>query len=137
MKFWQKKNNLRFKTAVKFFFLIVLLSTAGFLGKNLASYRSGQKLKVPVSSRIPSVFPAKVTLEQELRSMGIEINDHFVETEVDLVATLSSGTTLFLKKEDNYSKTLASLQSILKNIRIEGKWPLKIDLRFRRPILSY
>jgi hypothetical protein len=72
-----------------------------------------------------------------LASLGVKINGQIVEIEEDLVATFSSGTTLWLKKAEDYSPTLASLQLILKNIRIEGKWPLKIDLRFQRPVLSY
>jgi len=137
MRFWPRKNQPKFKVAVRALFLILLLFTVGFLIKNFSriSFQLVDQGPTPIVFQSPQ--PEEAVLEQGLASLGIEIKSPLIETGADIIATFSSGTTLLVKKENDYSKTLASLQLILKNIRIEGKWPLKIDLRFRRPVLSY
>ncbi len=77
------------------------------------------------------------SLEILLKSSGEEIVGKIDDEGDYLVATISSGTTIYLNKVLNHEKILASLQLIFKNIRIEGRWPLIIDLRFSRPILRY
>lgn len=118
--------------------LILLLTTAGVLIRNFPFFGNlvkSERLEKPLVLQSP--WPVKSSLEEELESLGVKIDGKIIEIEEDLVATFSSGTTLWLKKAEDYSPTLASLQLILKNVRIEGKWPLKIDLRFQRPVLSY
>lgn len=79
------------------------------------------------------------SLKKEMIILGIEIKGMPIIDGNEVMATLSSGTIVYFKKNgsEDYSKILASLQLILENIKIEGRWPLKIDLRFKRPVLSF
>lgn len=54
-----------------------------------------------------------------------------------LEATLSGNLHVFLNKEEEISKQVASLQYILNRSKIEGKLPSIIDLRFDKPVLKY
>ena len=52
-------------------------------------------------------------------------------------ATLSGNLHVFLKKDEEISRQVASLQYILNRSKIEGKIPSIIDLRFDKPVLKY
>jgi len=58
-----------------------------------------------------------------------------VENQKGLVLFLSE-TEVFLPTEELPSK-IASLQMILSRAKIEGKMPIKIDLRFKKPVITF
>lgn len=91
---------------------------------------------IPLLSPLSESFFIKNDSEI-LKQAGIEISGSLIEEENALVATLSSGTTVFFKKGEEIEQKLPSLQLILKNIKMEGRWPVKIDLRFTRPVIGY
>lgn len=123
-KIRKKRNNLLIPAVV---ILVGIIFLGGLFLK---------KSKTTISSQIVDTSP-KIFFENQLKLAGIELGGDIIETEKDLEVTLSSGTKLLVKKKFDYSAELASLQLILQNIRIEGRWPLKIDLRFQRPVLGY
>ena len=54
-----------------------------------------------------------------------------------VVITTSENVELLFSGEIEISEQLATLQLIVKNATIEGKSPNRIDLRFKRPVVSY
>lgn len=133
MKHLRNKKNKRKGVRLLFFgallgLVIVLITGKRFFFKRTDSLGDSQN-SVSFKTNLES-------FEMALKNLGIPISSKTFEKDY-LTATLSSGTTLYLPVKDDYSSELASLQIIFKNIRIEGKWPEKIDLRFSRPVLSY
>jgi len=120
-------------------FFLFLLVVVGFSYPKIVNYqwrKTGNRLKPEIIQPI-SLEDRQAELQKKIELLGVEIPNEFKKNGDDLVATLSSGTTLIIRKDYDPSFLLASLHLIFKNIRIEGKWPLIIDLRFSRPILSY
>lgn len=58
-----------------------------------------------------------------------------IENQRGLVLLLSE-TEVFLPTEELPSK-IASLQMIISRAKIEGKMPIKIDLRFKKPVITF
>ncbi len=54
----------------------------------------------------------------------------------ELEIKLAEGTLIFFPWEDSEEK-LASLQLLLTRFRIEGRQPVKIDLRFDKPVVTF
>lgn len=128
MKSFQKKKKSK----------LFLLGLLGFLGVLVGVWLVKNQLTNPkVTSSLVSPVVPEESLKVLFRNIGEEITGTILDKGDYLVATISSGTTIYFKKEEGYVKTLASLQLIFKNIRIEGRWPVKIDLRFSRPIFGY
>lgn len=129
----KKNKKKRFWIFISFLFLLVLISTL-FAKK---TEKKGSDYP-PVSQFTPLVDEDK-PLVLGLKNLGVQLNGEPVNFSNSVVATLSSGTTVFFKKKskEDYDFELASLQLILENIRIEGKWPLIIDLRLERPRLIF
>lgn len=76
-------------------------------------------------------------IELGLKELGLSLIGSPVVFEEMILATVSGGMRIYFKPNSDYLKELASLQLILKNIRIEGNWPKRIDLRYSRPIIEY
>ena len=142
MNYWKKKKD---KSRIKFglkiillFFLLLFLSQAkyffksNFLAKIFKGDQAGPIFISPLSTQKPTEI-----LRKQLEIVGVELKGLPVENEEELIATLSSGTTVYFRKNENYLQKLPSLQLILKNIKIEGRWPVKIDLRYSRSIIGY
>jgi len=134
----EKRKKHKFKRLVIFFLFTIILLLVGFFGNHnflifsFPKISSKQKLVTPLSS-----LDATEKLKKDLEFLGIKMVGEPEQIKDEVVVTLSSGTRVFFKKKEDYSSELDSLQLILRNIRIEGKWPLKIDLRFKRPVLGF
>lgn len=130
----QNKQNKKIFFGIFFlfpFFLLVYVLLRGFFSKNTSkNFTFVSPLATEVTTEV---------LKKEMNLRDIETRGMPFVYDDEIVATLSSGTTVYFKKKgsEDFSKILASLQLILENIRIEGRWPLKIDLRFTRPVLSF
>lgn len=140
MKFmdcFKKRRNNRFKKEFKLgkkvIFLAIVSAFFIFSGK-LIFFNKPRNSPEIIS---PADFSPSDDFKKKINGLGIELRGLPVEDEENLIATLSSGTTIFFKKNENFEQKLPSLQLILKNIRIEGKWPVKIDLRYFRPVVGY
>jgi len=114
------------------FFLLLLVVAIAFWWKKGIWKSSPSIIYEPIGFQ-----KEEEELKQKIESLGEGITGDFILKDDYWQATLTSGTTLLVKKGQDQSLLLASLQLIFKNIRIEGKWPLIIDLRFSRPILKY
>lgn len=141
MKFSKRKTkSKRFLIFfVIFFVLIFSLAVIDFLSerRNKILFDMKENNNQPEFYEPVNLRNRKKELKGKIELLGVDIPAEFIEREDYLIATLSSGTTLLIKRNLDQSLLLASLQLIFKNIRIDGKWPLIIDLRFNRPILSY
>jgi len=130
MIYSKKKSSSKFKFFLTFVFLILIFW--GLKTFNLGFKNGNGKIVEP----LPELsFSEKIELglkELDLLPIGPPVLSG--ET---IWATVSGGMVIYFKINSDYTKELASLQLILKNIRIEGTWPKRIDLRYSRPIIEY
>jgi hypothetical protein len=100
-----------------------------------------QKIIVASSHQLTQ---GKSTTSKLLANLLLTLKDHYVNTET--IALLSSnqivirtqlGPYAILNSDQPLNSTVASLQYVLTNIKIDLKLPSKIDLRFDKPILTY
>jgi len=129
-----RKRNKKNKKWFLLFLTAMIISLAAFFVRKAGIDSSAKD--IPLLSPVSESFFNKNDSEI-LKQAGIEISGSLIEEENALIATLSSGTTVFFKKGEKIEQKLPSLQLILKNIKMEGRWPVKIDLRFTRPVIGY
>ncbi len=92
-----------------------------------------QNLKVGsrIEDRQKVVFP----ILDFLRGKEKVENISFDSEKIDLV--LEGGPEVLFVAEDEFPKKLTSLQTILNRFRIEGRRPVKIDMRFEKPVITF
>lgn len=75
-------------------------------------------------------------LTKKLAEVGL-VPESLIFDKEEVVASFSAGPTVLFSASKDLRGQVASLQFILSRTKIEGKIPLKIDLRFEKPILKY
>jgi hypothetical protein len=120
-----------------FVFFLLLLVGLGLLKEGTPQIVfEGRKMVKPVEE-----ISQRDKLVTEVKTLALEENFPLLgEPETvgqTLVATFSVGTTIVFDPGKEIRNQLDSLQFILKRAKIEGKWPMMIDLRFTRPVLKY
>lgn len=79
---------------------------------------------------------AKEELENFLRQGGLTpTNLDFQDEQVE--GSFSGNLTVFFSLDKDLFSQVISLQFILSRSKIEGKLPKLVDLRFRKPVISY
>jgi hypothetical protein len=118
------------------------------LDQNGELFSSSQKLepqlqKIIVSSS-HSLVLGQSTVSKFLASLLLTLKAHYVN--IDTIALLPSnqviiktqlGPYAILNSDQPLNSTVASLQYVLTNIKIDLNLPSKIDLRFDKPVLTY
>jgi len=89
----------------------------------------------------PLIEPLGAPLKEEeltkkLAEVGL-VPESLIFDEEEIIASFSAGPTVLFSTGKDLKGQVASLQFILSRTKIEGKIPLRIDLRFEKPILKY
>lgn len=119
--------------------MIVLLTSLNYGIKNRRSFSSliqKNYSRREILSPIIEISLKEILLNQ-IKSLDQDLAGEISEEDNFFAVVLSRGTKIFFPKKENLEFELASLQLILGNIKIEGKWPRIIDLRFSKPIIKF
>ncbi len=91
-----------------------------------------QNLKVgsSIDSKEKSIFHILDSLKGKEKVVSLLVGE-------DLELQLEGGTLVFLPRNDESQAEINSLQILMTRFRIEGRLPLKIDLRFDKPVVTF
>jgi hypothetical protein len=124
--------NSRQKKKPKYLLLLLLIPILVFIaGQIYVRWPRKELIKNPLwENSIPDDF------KNSIENIGLKIisKEEFADY---LEATLSGNLHVYLKKDEEIPRQVASLQYILNRSKIEGKLPSIIDLRFDKPVLKY
>lgn len=122
----------RQKKPRKYLFLLLIIPVLIFIfGQIYQRIPKNEAMKIPIWEKSVSDDFSNL-----IENIGYKIVSK-EEFENYLEATLSGNLHIFLKKDEEIPKQVASLQYILNRSKIEGKLPSIIDLRFDKPVLKY
>ena len=97
---------------------------------SLQNFKIGDRIK---NKNIKLVLKLISALEESSEGTKFEVDESLKILNI----TLSNGNLILINLEKEQEETIYSLQMLLKKFKIEGKWPKRIDLRFKKPILTY
>lgn len=107
---------------------------------NLVALPEKPNLVLPVIELAPGVAvqPEKMSqLVQALNAAPVSFQSIMFEANDRAVIKTTLGPEVLTDPRQPISPTIATLQYILTNLKMGEKLPIKIDLRFAKPILSY
>ena len=96
----------------------------------LQNFEIGDRIK---NKSIELILDCIEVLEESAQGARFEVS----EGAKILTVTLSNNVLILISQELEKEKIIYSLQILLKKFKIEGKWPKRIDLRFKKPILTF
>jgi hypothetical protein len=124
--------NSRQKKRPKYLLLLLIIPIlAIIIGQIYIRLPQKELMKVPLWEN-----PAFDDFNNSIENIGFKIISK-IEYGDYLEATLSGNLHVFLSKNEDIPRQVASLQYILNRSKIEGKLPSIIDLRFDKPVLKY